>query len=782
MLIYQQSLNTMSTFTQKKHYNFGNTNYTINEKGSKKPLNTTKSTDSEWKVVGNPNHSKGFQKKHNENNNTGGFHKKHERTYVDKIPNNHHVHVRKVLSIPDDGISMSNWISRLDNRESPEQVTNEANYAKNKIDNRIWDLVSVMKEMIRNHKYVVIDGLLQIIDCSKLEELKYKPHNENVWIGKQDPNSVSSEDIIRTFNVLIKHFSFTDLSENSIDGNNKLEVETMSRVPGAFYTSVIRRDKRIPGEVQNNLFIYMKNTLGCKTSESFASEVDSKPEIMTNIRQIINEYFNSDKPMKKRFETAESFFGALLNTSNKILPNVREECYHYFTHEYYDLQEFTSSLRKIINKITEKNSPLFRDFMLFMMTRDLDSITLEFFNSIVSREYTGPNEHIAFDIMISEPTDKIDFGKYFSTIDLKNYQQNFVEKILTNYNTWIENIIQGQKYRNPDVDDNDFRTNDLAVVMMMFGIAYSKGYMEIPIIEEMINIVKNKTNIVKGFEIFLDTSKIDLSNLKPLEYELLKQFLLVHYVDKIGKDVFNIETFIGKMLYKDYGKINIRSNNIKLFLETGTFLNISNKTKILEFKTNKLEIKTNKLQIKTNKVKKNPNNMTKPIAKTVGRFGNLDSYESDDEEVLNKNELDETKKVNIDLESFENIETPKPNKKVINCINTFLKFKGNEHGLIDAIDEVLYSIETNKISVEEYAYGFIHCLSESKLTDIFHLKKLMESISNSDSNNQILIGYNGDTLVNQMKIVYNINPELIENCSCDNPKFIEIFNQLVGII
>lgn len=670
----------------------------------------------------------------------------------------------KKATIPDDGISLNDWVRQLSNTESIDKVNELSDYAKSKLDNGYWANVDLVKEMIRNHKYIVLDGVLGKIDKSQSNQKKYKPHNENVWVGKQHPESVTADLIIDTFKVLIKYFDFSDLSENSIDGNSKIDVYDMLKFPKVFYLSVIKRDKRLPMEVQNELYIYYTRELHLKTPDAFASAESTNPDIMKHTRDIIKGYFNSDKPIKKRLETAESFLGALMNKNNKILPEVRDRCYDYFTREFIDSQHFVICMREIINKITITNHILFRDIMLFMMSRDISTITIEFFNSIVTREFTGINEQIAVETMLLEPTTKIDFSKYFSTIDIKSFQKEFIQLILTNYNSWVSGIVQQQKSKNPDVSENEFISNDIAVVMMIFGIAFANKYFENQILDEMIYIIKNKIDIIKGFGVFLETSKINLTNLNMQEHELIQHFIQIHYVNNTLKNKMTIESMIGKILSNESMKFDIRQHNIQLFLDTGSFLPVKKHSPKESIKSGS-KLSTLKLKSMVN------------FKKSSGRFDCFeeDSEEEDSEEEDSKEENSQEEKSVKQDENFDadedfvvDEELPEPNPKAIRTLNNFKKC--NEYGLLDAIDEVIYSIESNKLSADDFAHGMIYCLGESKISDIPKIKTMIQNVSTT------VPGYTN--LMECIDKVLKTYPQLIDIFICDNPKFNDILRDL----
>lgn len=620
----------------------------------------------------------------------------------------------------DDGINLYGWLSKIDNNMSNEEIVENSNYLHKKIVLNQWDSFYVFRDLIRNHKYQILDSFLSKINISSIEKRKYRPLNENVWVSsKQIPANIKSEDIIETFKILIKYFRFTDLSENTQEPNSKIDILDMLKNPKKFYIGVVKRDKRLPNDLQNNLFHLLTKTFGYKSPDSFIIGLESESNtIITTITDMINDYFHNDKILKKRLETAESFLGALLNKDNKILPHVRTICYEYFTNVYLDCDHFTLCLREIVNKITKLNYLLYKDLMLFIMSRDVERISYEFFKCLVEREFTGINERLAFSIILDTPSDKIDFNLYFEQIDIIECQNKFILHILSNYNKWLPSILNYQKQKNPNVPDTEFITNNYNVILMMFGIGYYYQINQIKIIDEIKYLIDNEPNIIRGFGIFIETSQINLNNLNTMQIELIKYFITKCYFNNSIKNKMTIESIFGKLLSNDSNKIIIQLQNIQSFINNNSFICDNN------FNIN----------------------------------DNSDIY-------------DEIDIIDDDFDIIELISNA--NSKVKNTIQSFLKFKYNEQGLIDSIDNVIFGlIEQEKIPVEDIALGLISGLTESKPSDIPKIIKLLEYLKNIN-------GYTD--IISHIKNIFDKYPNYIENLSLDNPKIKNIINSILVI-
>lgn len=638
------------------------------------------------------------------------------------------------LNKDDDGINFYEWLSKIDNNMSNDEIVENSNYLHKKVISNQWDLFYIFRDLIRNHKYLILDSFLSKINISSIEKRKYRPLNENVWVSnKQNPAIITSNDIIKTFKILIKYFRFTDLSENTQEPNSKIDILDMLKNPKKFYMGVVKRDKRLPNDLQNKLFVLLTKTLGYKTPDSFLIGLESEPNtIMTRITNIINNYFHNDKILKKRLETAESFLGALLNKENKILPNVRNDCYEYFTNVYLDCEHFSLCLREIVNKITKLNYLLYKDLILFIISRDVETISYELVKCLVEREFTGINERLAFSIILDSPSDKIDFKSYFEKIDIIECQNRFILHIISNYKKWLPCILNYQKQKNPNVPDSEFITNNYSVILMMFGISYYHQINQSQIIDEIKYLFDTEPNIIRGFGIFIETSQIDLNNLTNTQIDLLKYFITKCYYNNSIKNKMTIESIFGKLLSTDSNKIIIQLENIQFFMNNNNFIN-----------NHLLNDNNNLLNDNNNFINNGDNN-------------NYDNY--------NDNNIDE-----FDIiELISNV-----NPKISNAIQSFLKCKYNDQGLIDSIDNVIFGlVEQEKIPVEDIALGLIPGLVESKFDDIPKIKKLLEYFENIN-------GYSN--IIPHIKNIFDKYPNYIENLSLDNPKIANIISSILVI-
>ena len=565
-----------------------------------------------------------------------------------------------VLSFGD----MKNWVNSIDNSRDPYEYMDFYESKKQWID-----LSNILKELTRKHKFKVLDIILNNYK-GEYESKKFKLHNENVWIGK-DVQINEYEAIINTFEILIKHgFNFIELSTISNYGT-KLDVIPMLKIPKMFYMSVINKDKRIPEHLQNQIFKYYTYTLKLKTPEEFILGLKN-PDIMVNTQIIINKFFESEIYLSSKLENAESFIGALINPNNKINTELKNKLYIYFTREYFNLSQFVTCLRLIFNKISENNIVIFKDNLLFILSKNVDIMSYEIFKLLLIRESTNIIERIIFSTLLSEPLNNSEYSQYFLLIDINKIKEKFVFNIIENYEIWISDCICLQKKSNPMVNENEFKFNNMSVIFMIFGISYSHGYYKNEIIEKINKILFLNKNFIKPFGIFLETSKIDYKNLVPNEYLMIKEFIKSNYYSKFIMDKLNIETILSKFTNIN----NIRKFNIELFINTGSF---------------NLLIESNNL----NNIKKDYN--------------------------LNNNEIKTEIKTEIE------IEFPEPNNLIVKNISLYL----NSNDKISAFEDLIYFITNMKILLTDFSYAIIYSLFDCKISDFDDIKKLLNDIINN---------------------------------------------------
>ena len=104
-------------------------------------------------------------------------------------------------------------------------------------------------------------------------------------------------------------------------------------------------------------------------------------------------------------------------------------------------------------------------------------------------------------------------------------------------------------------------------------------------------------------------------------------------------------------------------------------------------------------------------------------------------------------------------------------MKTFLKYKGDDRGLSYAIDDMLYLVEKDKILSTDFAYSMVNTLSDCKESDISKIKVLFEHL-------KVVSGYYN--IIEETGKVLKMYPQLIENFTCDNPKFCDIMQEILN--
>lgn len=619
----------------------------------------------------------------------------------------------------------------------------------------IWKIHinKILIKLTRGHKIKMLDYILNEIKLIPSEKKKknYTLLNENVWIGKTD---IETEDYfdkcISTFDVLISNgYNFIEFSVLSNETTNKTEILNMLSNPPYFYQAIIKKNKIIPKELQNELFRYIYVIQNLKTSQNFLNVIQKNNNLLSTITTLINNYFTYQNVIEKRLTSTESFLGALISDKNIISSDLRDRLYDYYTKTYWNKDQFIQCLKTIFNKITLSNSVLFIDNMQFILSRNVDIMSKEIFKLLVFRESTNINEKNIVNCLFSDLVGRKDLEKYFQSIDIEEIKQKFVQNIIEGYHNWIKEIILMQKLSNPDVECDEFKKNDYSVLMMIFGIAYSKGYFKNEIIQLIHNIFINENvNMVKPFGIFLELSEIKDSNLSSEEFNLISLFIDKLYINSTSlKDKFVIEDILTDFVSFGKNKKSIREENINLFLKTKNFFIQNN------------------------------NNKTKN-SKKMNSFNIFNTLDSDNEDEDDDNELSENKPeynraedsqgelngLNLDgLEDEE--ELAEPNEKIMKNIILYLKSNDKEN----AIDDLVYFIEKSELELKEFAYGLIYCMGESSPNNVPSLNSLIEKI-------QTIKGF--ESMNNELKLLLE-NNKLIEVLKYDNPMLDLIINSLI---
>lgn len=696
------------------------------------------------------NSTNGFTSNTTRTTNNSSFNNKNSSySKPERFTSSHHQkqqYVHRKRNPNDDDVNM--WIESIGSNNFDEVVSV---FEAKKLD---WEdkMGDLLKKLTREHKFEVLDYVLKHFQSSTSNTNKHKITllNENVWFGKkniidetQDENIIFYQ-IIKTFDVLISNgYNFIDFSLLNNETMNKSEILRMFGNPQYFYQSIMKKSSKIPENLHNDINQYMLNRLGVNCANEFLNVWEKNSNVQTTIAKMVNDYYTDENLINVRLKQTESFLGAILNSKNKISPSLRNRLYDYFTKIYWDKEHFVSCLRIMFNKITESNSLLFIDNMQFILSRNVDIMTQEIFKLIVSRESTNITERNIISSLFSNLIGREDLGIYFESINIDFIKETFLSNIIVNYSEWIEHIIRIQQSSNPDVELNEFRTNNYGVLMMIFGIAYSKGFKKNQILSVVSNIIESTDiNLIKPFGVFIETSNISNVELTEQEYQIISKYITKFYFNQSYgfREKSIIETILSNFASqsKKY-HIDVRKENIDTFLSTGLFVKITSKTKSVSGKKNVYAIKSN------------------------NTFSGLETDDESDEELINVHDVKLNK---MDLfDEIDEIDYPEPDEKVLKNINIYFKSNDKEA----SFDDLKYFIEKSKTELNKFVCGLLYSLGERTPTDIFHIKELISQIN-------LISGF--ELIVKELEDFIKINPGLIDMLKCDNPKLMEIINSI----
>jgi len=603
----------------------------------------------------------------------------------------------------------------------------------------LWvnNLAILLKELTRKHRIEVLEKVLHKIKSSDNNTIKHFKNftllNDNVWFGRNDEETENSfNEVIQTYELLKSHgYYFFELSTIGNHHSGQNEIDNIFSDINSFYLCVVRKDKRIPDELQNELFQYISIRQGLKNPELFNKAILSNPSIKQNIKNIINNYFSNENLIQKRLETSESFIGAIINNENGISEELRNKLYNYFTKTYFDKEHFFQCMRIMFNKITENNSILFIDNIIFMISRNIDIMSYEVFKLLILRESTSSNEKAFIMTIFSNPIGRKDLVEYFHSINVDSIKTLFMENILKNYENWI-NLISNSKEFNQQEDLEQFITNAYAVLMMIFGISYSYNIFKSKINKVIIDLLHKDINIIKSLGIFLIESDIHidiLDNINKLDdiNTILRDYINKYYFskDSMMKDKIIVENILENFLNKKKDKIiSIRNKEIDLFLSEGYF------------------IKTNKLSIEEGSHKTNFINVSK------------DEYDKEEDE----QEVEED-------EQEDEYELEEPNEEILENIKAYFKNPDKKTGQND----LEYYIEKNKIRIEDFTYGLVYSLIDRKTEESDDMVLLIKELEKIKNYEKIFDDFN--------KII-KTNENLIKNLKSENMSLEKIIKKI----
>jgi len=460
--------------------------------------------------------------------------------------------------------------------------------------------------------------------------------------------------------------------------------------------------------------------------------------------------------IEKRLEITESFLGALLHPNNKISSVLRSELYQYFTQEFDDWNHFKKCLRILFNKISEQNSVLFQDNVLFLISRNVDVMSNEIFKYLLSKENTSSTAQTTVETILSNPVGRMDFVEYFKTVDLERIKEGFITNILQHQEEWLQDVISAQRQLNPDVSESEYRSSDLCVIMMILGIAYKRGYLVEDVISSVTGSLMREENTIKAFGTFLETSKIDVLNLKEMEKVFLQSYISMGYGGSVRNKML-IEQFMSKMT-----GFEIRKEHIENFISTGSFV-VGQAPKTLKSTIPSPVVKKT-VSVSKKAVSKKAVSVSKKAEtipkKVLNGFAclNVDDDEEEEEEEVEEEEVEEEE---VEEESY-----PEANPKVVVNLTSF--FKGAKSDFENSLDDLKYSITKSSISPEDFAYGVLSTMidrSESDKDSLTRMFRELKGVSRYENVDRVFKGLvtKYSSMVDEMLIDNPSVKRIIEN-------------------
>ena len=260
----------------------------------------------------------------------------------------------------------------------------------------------------------------------------------------------------------------------------------------------------------------------------------------------------------------ETFLDSLLHSSNKLDENKKTELYIYITQQIYNENQFKKSLVCMINKCSFGNIHIFKEKILYLLTKDVDQMTKIIFEQIISQNVNSDYLCITAKVILSNP-EKSCFDNYFNSIKLDNIREQTCSVILENFKELIENKTDFQLKIHIDgiQDDNseeyknmmnelryDLRNENYIKFCRLMAIYYNNNIKK----TEIINVIFNNNNIdVKAILGFIENideyKKYSLFSL-PVnlpESRILFEFLKKSYTKEKAMIKYSIQTSIEKI-------------------------------------------------------------------------------------------------------------------------------------------------------------------------------------------------------------------------------------------
>jgi hypothetical protein len=304
-------------------------------------------------------------------------------------------------------------------------------------------------------------------------------------------------------------------------------------------------------------------------------------ELIKTFKILISMGFDVFMDNLDRENEYETFIGALIKPKNPINAEYKSKLYNYFTEECKDYEfndtVVTNILNKCNNKTTSNNNNFetkfnhINDKILFIIQKfgidfennktidsntdsntESDIQTISSIQSIfnfccnmsvepIKRTNTWV-QNVCLAIL-SNPNPGQDFYAYLAKRDINKIKNKFIETLISNYETWVDNWIKdcmNYKAEQGEMDDEEFEKEvkhkiiyTYANLMIMFATVYSKSYKKQEILNTVQDIIEN---ILAKYEIsneekviiatyFIQNSSIQISQLTNDEKALFKYLI-----------------------------------------------------------------------------------------------------------------------------------------------------------------------------------------------------------------------------------------------------------------
>jgi hypothetical protein len=323
-------------------------------------------------------------------------------------------------------------------------------------------------------------------------------------------------------------------------------------------------------------------------SNSSENTYDISYKIINSVNILIENKFNYmgftefDKSLTNAAsgDSKETFLDSLMHPDNK-LDNVKKiHLYKYFTEKLYNDTEFKKSMNDMFNKCSNKNINIFKNKIIFLLTRNINEMTFIIFEKIINFIVNNSYSLMILNVILKEPS-KSCFDEYFKVVDLVSIRNEMCNIILINHTEWIKNQTENQlyiedienKHKKKELYINLLQENYIKFYALM-SVYYNNNINKDEIIDKLFtNCQRNLGNEVEvkiKLEFFKNINIYKKYSLNSLPKDLIESKILFNFIkdkyflqecSKIVK--FSIQSSIEKIF-------NIPINERK---NTCTFIN-----------------------------------------------------------------------------------------------------------------------------------------------------------------------------------------------------------------